>query len=114
MPRREETDRQTTHGRVLVETSGGPNRKDPTMPTGVSTHPARQGRSWNLILLVPLVVLITPLYNSDAPRLVGFPLFYWLPVLFIPLSVICVALVYRKTKNIDPAREPDATPGARR
>jgi len=84
------------------------------MPTGVSTHPARQGKSWNLILLVPLVVLITPLYNSDAPRLVGFPLFYWLPVLFIPLSVICVALVSRKTKNLGPAREPDATPGARR
>jgi uncharacterized membrane protein YhdT len=71
----------------------------------------RYGRSWNLILLLSLLVLATPLYSRDAPRLVGFPLFYWLPVLFIPLSVVCVALVYPKTENIGRAGEPDTTPG---
>jgi uncharacterized membrane protein YhdT len=84
------------------------------MPSGLSTPPTRYGKSWNLVLLLPLLVLVTPLYNSDAPRLLGFPLFYWLPVLFIPLSVICVAMVYRKTENIGPAGKPDTIPRARR
>jgi uncharacterized protein DUF3311 len=53
--------------------------------------------SWNLLLLVPLLVLATPLYNSDGPRLFGFPFFYWVQFLFIPLGVICVAVVYLKT-----------------
>jgi uncharacterized membrane protein YhdT len=77
-------------------------------------HPALRGSSWNLVLLVPLLVLVTPLYNSDEPRLYGFPLFYWLPVVFIPLSVICVALVYQKTKNICPAVKPNGIQRARR
>jgi hypothetical protein len=51
---------------------------------------------WNLLLLVPLVVLVTPLYNSDEPRLFGFPFFYWLQFLFIPVGVVCVAVVYWK------------------
>ncbi|MFZ0118622.1 MAG: DUF3311 domain-containing protein [Pseudonocardiaceae bacterium] len=84
------------------------------MPSGLSAHPALPGRSWRLVLLVPLLVLVTPLYNSDEPRLFGFPLFYWLPFLFIPLSVICVALVYHKTKNIGPAAESDTVDGAPR
>jgi hypothetical protein len=84
------------------------------MPSGLSAHPALRGSSWNLVLLVPLLVLVTPLYNSDEPRLFGFPLFYWLPVLFIPLVVICVALVYQKTNDIGPAVEPDTAQGARR
>lgn len=85
------------------------------MPSDLFGHPALRGSTWNLLLLAPLLVLVTPLYNRDEPRLYGFPLFYWLPaVLFIPFSVICVALVYRKTKNICPAVEPNTTPGARR
>jgi Protein of unknown function (DUF3311) len=70
------------------------------MPSGSPTHPAPRWNSWNLLLLVPLLVLVTPLYNSDEPRLFGFPFFYWCQFLFIPLGVICVAVVYRKTKNI--------------
>jgi hypothetical protein len=49
------------------------------------------------LLLVPLLVLATPLYNSDEPRLLGFPFFYWVQFMFIPLGVICVALVYLMT-----------------
>jgi hypothetical protein len=52
---------------------------------------------WNLLLLVPLLVLVTPLYNAKEPRLFGFPFFYWMQFLFIPLGVICVAVVYLKT-----------------
>jgi hypothetical protein len=52
---------------------------------------------WNLLLLVPLLVLVTPLYNGEQPRVFGFPLFYWLQFLFIPVGVVCVAVVYRRT-----------------
>lgn len=51
---------------------------------------------WNWLLLVPLLVLVSPLYNSDEPRLFGFPFFYWAQFLFIPIGVVCVAVVYVK------------------
>ncbi len=106
--------RVATRGRVLIVTSGTCG-KDPKMPSDLFGPPVLRGSSWNLVLLVPLLVLVTPLYNRDEPRLYGFPLFYWLPpVLFIPFSVICGALMYQKTKNICPAVEPNTTPGARR
>jgi hypothetical protein len=54
---------------------------------------------WRVLLLVPLLVLVTPLYNSDEPRVLGFPLFYWAQFLFVPLGVICVAVVYHKTAD---------------
>lgn len=69
------------------------------MPSNSPTHPAPRWNRWNLLLLVPLLALATPLYNSDKPRLFGFPFFYWCQFLFIPLSVICVAVVYLKTDD---------------
>ena len=50
-----------------------------------------------LLLLVPLLVLVTPVFNFDEPRVLGFPLFYWVQFLFIPVGVACVAVVYLKT-----------------
>ncbi|MBV8997087.1 MAG: DUF3311 domain-containing protein [Actinomycetota bacterium] len=52
---------------------------------------------WNVLLLVPLLVLVTPVFNRDEPRVFGFPLFYWVQFLFIPVGVACVAVVYLKT-----------------
>ncbi len=69
------------------------------MPSGSPTHPAPRWNRWNLLLLVPLLVLATPLYNSDKPRLFGFPFFYWCQFLFIPLGVLCVLVVYLKTDD---------------
>ncbi len=51
------------------------------------------------MLLVPLLVLVTPLYNRDEPRLLGFPVFYWLQFLFIAVGVACVAVVYVQTRE---------------
>jgi hypothetical protein len=62
-------------------------------------QPPLRWNRWNLLLLVPLLVLVTPLFNSDEPRLFGFPFFYWLQFLFIPLGVLCVAVVYYKTAD---------------
>jgi hypothetical protein len=53
----------------------------------------------NWLLLVPLLVLVTPLYNRDRPRLLGFPFFYWAQFLFIPIGVVCVAIVYLRTRE---------------
>ncbi len=55
--------------------------------------------NWNLLLLVPLLMLITPWFNIDQPRLFGMPFFYWYQFAFIPLGVLCVGLVYIKTKD---------------
>jgi hypothetical protein len=61
----------------------------------------RSDRSpWNWLLIVPVVVpLLTFLFNHDEPRLVGFPLFYWLQFTFIALGVTCTTLVYLMTRG---------------
>ncbi|GII78844.1 hypothetical protein Sru01_38260 [Sphaerisporangium rufum] len=60
-------------------------------------RPARSDRNpWNWLLLVPIVIpLITALYNADQPRLLGFPLFYWLQLAFVAVGVVCTTIVYR-------------------
>jgi Protein of unknown function (DUF3311) len=70
-----------------------------TSGSSSSRPPGKPMVRWNLLLLVPLLVLVTPLYNGDEPRLFGFPLFYWVQFLFIPIGVVCVAVVYLKTRE---------------
>ncbi|MCP9947402.1 DUF3311 domain-containing protein [Actinomadura madurae] len=72
--------------------------------TGPGPAPAGDARSdrsaWNWLLVVPVVVpLLTLLYNSDSPRLAGFPAFYWIQLSFIPLGVACTVIVYQMTKK---------------
>ncbi|MEU3646475.1 DUF3311 domain-containing protein [Lentzea sp. NPDC034063] len=55
--------------------------------------------NWNLLLILPLFMLITPWFNQDEPRILGLPFFYWYQFLFVPLGVLCVGLVYVKTKD---------------
>ncbi|MEU4222909.1 DUF3311 domain-containing protein [Nonomuraea sp. NPDC026600] len=55
---------------------------------------------WNWLLLVPIAIPLMPfLFNSDEPRLLGFPLFYWLQIAFIALGVGTTTLVYQMTKR---------------
>ena len=55
---------------------------------------------WNWLLFIPIVVpLLTFLYNADAPRLLGFPRFYWLQLALIVLGVGTTTLVYQMTKR---------------
>ncbi|MGH3915476.1 MAG: DUF3311 domain-containing protein [Pseudonocardiaceae bacterium] len=90
----------------------------PHRGTPPHAHPALRWSSWNLLLLVPLLMLVTPLYNSEEPRLFGFPSFYWLQFLFIPVGVLCVWVVYLKTGTSERNPESDlgnnADGGARR
>ena len=65
---------------------------------------------WNLLLLVPLLMLVTPWINSDAPRLFGMPFFYWIQFAFVPVGVACVAAVYLRTRDDDGPVAPGAPP----
>jgi hypothetical protein len=71
-------------------------------------HPALRWSNWNLLLFVPLLMLVTPLYNSVEPRLLGFPFFYWQQFLYVPVGVICVAIVFAKTRHFDGPGDRDA------
>lgn len=54
-----------------------------------------------LLLLVPCcLALAVPLYNFDAPRLFGFPFFYWSLFGLVPVSALFIYAVFR----IDRAR----------
>lgn len=55
--------------------------------------------AWNLLLLVPFLMLVTPWFNTVEPRLFGMPFFYWSQFAWVPVGVICVAIVYLKTRD---------------
>jgi uncharacterized protein DUF3311 len=65
--------------------------------------------AWNLLLLLPLFMLVTPWFNQDGPRFIGIPFFYWFQFLFVPVGVICVWIVHVMTRR-EPANtdRPDA------
>jgi hypothetical protein len=69
------------------------------------SHPPERGTDrspWNWLLLPAIVVpLLTFLFNHDEPRLLGFPVFYWLQMAFILLGVACTTVVYRMTRRRD-------------
>ena len=77
--------------------SGSPSPSQPRSRSGLRRNP------WNLLLLVPLLLLIPSLYNFDQPRLAGIPFFYWMQFAFVPVGVICVAVVYVMTRD-EPVR----------
>ncbi|WP_113699725.1 DUF3311 domain-containing protein [Nonomuraea lactucae] len=69
------------------------------MTTPDPGRPRSDRSPWNWLLFVPILLpLLTFLYNSDGPRLLGFPLFYWLQISFIVVGVICTTIVYRMTR----------------
>ncbi|WP_236790424.1 DUF3311 domain-containing protein [Amycolatopsis sp. GM8] len=54
---------------------------------------------WNLFLLIPLLMLVTPWFNFDKPRFLGLPFFYWFQFAFVFIGVASVAVVYVMTKG---------------
>jgi hypothetical protein len=67
-------------------------------------------RWWNLLLLLPLLMLITPWFNKAEPRLFGLPFFYWYQFAFVFVGVACVAIVYGATKTPSSGPLPPAVP----
>jgi Protein of unknown function (DUF3311) len=54
---------------------------------------------WNLLLLVPLLFLLTPIFNHLEPHLFGLPFFYWFQLAGVFVGVIATAIVYLMTKD---------------
>lgn len=55
-----------------------------------------------LILLLPfLALLYVPSYNRSEPYLWGFPFFYWYQLLWVPITVLLIWLVYRMNPHDD-------------
>lgn len=80
--------------------SGAAGRGVATGTSRASQSRAKDHSPWNWLLLVPIVVpLLTPLFNSESPRLGGMPAFYWLQLAFIALGVGTTTLVYQMTKK---------------
>lgn len=55
--------------------------------------------NWNLLLLVPLLGLFTPLYNHVEPRLFGMPFFYWSQLVGVFIGVGVTSVVYLMTRD---------------
>jgi hypothetical protein len=50
----------------------------------------------HLLLAFPCVLAVaTPFYNFDAPRLFGFPFFYWSLFALVPISALFIYAVFR-------------------
>ena len=56
-----------------------------------------------LLLLLPpfLGLLDVSLYNVAEPTLFGFPFFYWYQLLWVPITVLLIWVVYRRTPHDD-------------
>lgn len=74
-----------------------PDRPGPTTATGRVTGLVVS--PWNLLLLVPLLMLVTPWFNRVTPRLGGLPFFYWYQFAFVVVGVACVWIVYAATSR---------------
>jgi Protein of unknown function (DUF3311) len=55
---------------------------------------------WNLLLIVPFVILFTPIYNRQDPEFIGMPFFYWFQFLMIAVGVASTIVVYRMTRKV--------------
>jgi hypothetical protein len=67
--------------------------KDDGRVTGLVFSP------WNLLLLIPFIVLLTPIYNRETPALFGMPFFYWFQFAVIAVGVLSTITVYRMTRR---------------
>ena len=53
-----------------------------------------------LLLLLPAVGLLVPaIYNRGTPELFSIPFFYWYQLLWVPLTVGLLVIVYRATRS---------------
>jgi MFS superfamily sulfate permease-like transporter len=68
-------------------------------PDGARSPSALVFSAWNLLLLVPLLMLVTPWFNKDRPRLAGLPFFYWYQFAFVVVGVVCVWVVFMMTRK---------------
>jgi hypothetical protein len=78
--------------------NGAPMSETTTSPPGREREGLRWN-AWNLLLLVPFLMIVTPWWNSLEPKLFGLPFFYWIQFVFVVVGVVCVGLVYMMTRD---------------
>jgi len=81
-----------------------PTTPTPPTPRAPATGRHRVGqfnfRLVNLLLLIPLIGTLPPMfYNSVDPQIGGMPFFYWYQLLWIPISVTVTYVVYHVTRG---------------
>ncbi|MDQ3402102.1 MAG: DUF3311 domain-containing protein [Actinomycetota bacterium] len=67
-------------------------------PPGKSSSSLRWS-NWNLLLVVPIVWLFTPIFNRTGPELFGMPFFYWFQFAGILAGVLSTSIVFFMTKD---------------
>ncbi|WP_038168445.1 DUF3311 domain-containing protein [Thiomonas sp. FB-Cd] len=49
-----------------------------------------------ILLAIPCIaVLVVPFYNTLEPSLFGIPFFYWWQLIWVPVSGVFIAIVYK-------------------
>jgi hypothetical protein len=60
--------------------------------------PRKLGLLQVILLAIPCIaVLIVPFFNRLEPSLFGVPFFYWWQIIWVPLSSVFIAVVYKMT-----------------
>ena len=59
-------------------------------------------RGWYLLLLVPFIALLCPVYLRSTPALGGVPFFYWYQFLLLFVSAALTALVHAVLREDEP------------
>jgi Protein of unknown function (DUF3311) len=55
---------------------------------------------WYLLFVVQFVGLLwLPFYNRAEPAFMGIPFFYWYQLLWVAISAVFTAIVYRATEH---------------
>ena len=55
---------------------------------------------WYLLFVVQFVGLLwPPFYNRAEPAFVGIPFFYWYQLLWVAISAVFTAVIYRATEH---------------
>ncbi|HEX5404015.1 MAG TPA: DUF3311 domain-containing protein [Pseudonocardiaceae bacterium] len=70
-----------------------PDAQSPRRASGLIVTP------WNLLLLLPMLMLVVPWFNHTEPSLGGLPFFYWYQFAFVIVGVACVWIVYAATRR---------------
>jgi hypothetical protein len=88
------------------------------LETIMAQDPGRTGqprnKHWLWLLILPWIgVVWVPFYNKIEPVLWGFPFFYWYQLLWVLVSAVITAVVYKKTKALSSGRAGQGQGGAR-
>lgn len=68
----------------------------------MNTNGSRSRSYVQLLLLVPFLGLLdVGLYNLAEPKWLGFPFFYWYQLVWVPVTVVVMWIVYRSMPHDD-------------